>query len=132
MSVKTSRNPQTVHTPVASYSHGIEISGHQRWLVLSGQVGISPDGTLPADPVQQFEIALANINRNLQAASMQIADVVKLTLYIVGETNPAKRREILSLWLKGHQPCMTLVYVSALANPDIRVEIDALACSENG
>jgi 2-iminobutanoate/2-iminopropanoate deaminase len=130
--VKTSRNPQTVHAPVASYSHGIEISGPQRWLVLSGQIGVSPDGTLPDDPVRQFEIALANISRNLQAASMQIADVVKLTMNLVGEMNPGERREVLSSWLKGHQPCMTLLYVSALANPEIRIEIDALACSDNG
>jgi 2-iminobutanoate/2-iminopropanoate deaminase len=130
--MKTSRNPETVHPPVAPYSHQIEISGPQRWLVLSGQVGISPDGTLPSDPIQQFRTALTNIHHNLAAASMEISDVVKLTMYLVGEMDVGERREVLASWLNGHKPCMTLLYVEALASPDIRVEIDALASRDLG
>jgi hypothetical protein len=58
--MKKSRNPSTVHQPLAPYVHQIEISGPQRWLFLSGQVGMELDGTLPEDPVKQLENALAN------------------------------------------------------------------------
>jgi 2-iminobutanoate/2-iminopropanoate deaminase len=126
--MNTPRNPETVHPPLAPYTHQIEISGSQRWLVLSGQVGITPDGTLTSDPIQQFRTALTNIHHNLAAANMEISDVVKLTMYLVDEIDVEERGEVLASWLNGHKPCMTLLYVAALASPNIRVEIDALAC----
>jgi enamine deaminase RidA (YjgF/YER057c/UK114 family) len=86
------------------------------------------DGTLPVDPIEQFKIALDNIHKNLDAAGMEIQDVVKLTIYLVGKVDTDKRREVLAEWLGGHSPCSTLLYVAALASPDIKVEIDAWAC----
>ncbi len=129
--MKTKRNPDTVHEPLAAYAHGIEISGPQRWLVLSGQVGMDAGGNLPSDPVEQFRIALGNVDHNLQAANMAIGDIVRLTIYLAGEIDPEERRLVLSSWLKGHQPCMTLLHVAALASPDIRVEIETLACTDS-
>ena len=45
--------------------------------------------------------------------------------YPVGEIDTAKRREIVLSKLQGHQPCLTVLYVAALASPKFRVEIDA-------
>jgi hypothetical protein len=42
--VKSSRNPDTVHPPIGSYSHQVEVSGTPRWRVISGQVGRTLDG----------------------------------------------------------------------------------------
>ncbi|MCJ7623991.1 MAG: RidA family protein [Anaerolineaceae bacterium] len=129
--MKTFRNPNTVHPPLAAYAHQVEISGPQRWLILSGQVGITKDGTLPADPIDQVKTALANIKHNLEEADMEIRDLVKLTTYLVGEFDPKERREVVSFWLDGHSPCMTLIYVASLASPDIKVEIEATACVDD-
>jgi enamine deaminase RidA (YjgF/YER057c/UK114 family) len=123
------RNPATLHAPLGAYAHQIEVSGPQRWLVLSGQVGIRLDGSLLQEPADQFQVALDNIARNLQAADMAVKDLVKLTLYRVDPIDPARRREMLSAWLAGHAPCMTLLYVSALGTPALKVEIDAWACA---
>ena len=130
--MKTFRNPIAVHPPLASYAHQCEVVGPQRWLVLSGQVGIDKDGRLPSDPIKQFKLALINIDGNLQAANMQKSDLVKLTMYLVGQVDPGLRREVLSSWLAGHEPTMTLLFVAALAGPDIKVEIEALACADAG
>ena len=59
--MKERRNPTTVHAPLAAYSHQIEISGGERLLVLSGQVGMRQDGTLPAEPAEQLNVALENV-----------------------------------------------------------------------
>jgi len=126
--MKKIQNPATVHNPLAGYTHQIEIIEAKRWLVLSGQIGMLVDGTLPYDPIEQFKIALDNIHKNLDAAGMEIQDLVKLTIYLVGEIDSDKRREVLAEWLAGHSPCSTLLYVAALATPDIKVEIDAWAC----
>jgi enamine deaminase RidA (YjgF/YER057c/UK114 family) len=124
--MKEFRNPQTVHAPVGSYSHQVEIS-NERLLVISGQVGMRQDGTIPEDPYEQIELTFENIIRNLHAANMDVNHLVKLTYYLVGEFDTAKRREIVLSKLQGHQPCSTLIYVAALASPQFRVEIDAWA-----
>jgi enamine deaminase RidA (YjgF/YER057c/UK114 family) len=124
--VKEFRNPQDVHEPLGSYSHQIEIS-NEHLLVISGQVGMRQDGTIPDDPFEQIDLAFENIFRNLRAANMDVKDIIKLTYYLVGEIDTAKRREVVLSKLQGHQPCSTLLYVAALANPAFRVEIDAWA-----
>jgi 2-iminobutanoate/2-iminopropanoate deaminase len=125
--MKEFRNPQKIHKPVGAYTHQIEIRGNERLLVISGQVGVRLDGTVPEDPIDQLDLAFENILHNLRAANMDVKDIVKLNYYLVGEMDAARRREILSAKLQGHQPCSTLVFVSALANPMLRVEIEAWA-----
>lgn len=125
--MKTSRNPSDVHPPLASYAHQIEVTGPERLLFVSGQVGMQPDGAIPDDPIEQLVVALENIGRNLQAANMGVTDIVKLTFYLVGEFDTARRRAATAAWLNGHQPCMTTVFVAGLASPAYRVEVDAWA-----
>ncbi|HSJ88770.1 MAG TPA: RidA family protein [Anaerolineales bacterium] len=125
--MKEFRNPPDIHKPVGSYAHQIEVTGNERLLVISGQVGMGPDGTVPDDPYEQMEIAFENIMRNLAAANMGVKDIIKITYYLVGEFDTAKRREIVLSKLQGHQPCSTLLYVAALASPVFRVEIEAWA-----
>lgn len=129
--MKESRNPQNIHTPLGQYSHQIEITGNERMLVLSGQVGMREDGSVPEDAFEQIDIAFENIFRNLQAANMDVKDIVKLTYYLVGEIDTAKRRELTASKLQGHQPCSTLLYVAALAAPIYKVEIDAWASRQS-
>jgi 2-iminobutanoate/2-iminopropanoate deaminase len=125
--MKEFRNPQDVHQPLGSYSHQIEVRGNERLLVISGQVGMRADGTVPEDPFEQIDVAFENIFRNLGAAGMDVNDLIKLTYYLVGEIDTAKRREVVLSRLQGHQPCSTLLYVARLASPVFKVEIDAWA-----
>ena len=125
--MKEFRNPQNVHAPLGSYSHQAEVTGNERLLVLAGQVGMREDGTVPEDAFEQLDIAFENIFRNLQAAHMDVNDILKLTYYVVGELDAAKRREIILSKLQGHKPCSTFLYVAGLASPVYKVEIEALA-----
>ena len=125
--MKEFRNPQDVHEPVGSYSHQIEVRGNERLLVISGQVGMRQDGTVPEDPLEQIDIAFENILRNLRAAGMDINDLIKVNYYLVGEIDTVKRRDVILSKLQGHKPCSTLVYVAALASPVYKVEIEAWA-----
>ena len=129
--MKQYRNPANVHEPVAAYTHQIEISGPERMLILSGQVGMRQNGAVPEDAAEQLDVALENLLRNLQAANMDVTDIVKLTLYLVGNMDAAKRRDVFVARLGTHKPCMTLVYVAALASPIYEVEVDAWASKES-
>ena len=125
--MKEFRNPQDVHAPLGAYSHQIEVKGNERLLVISGQVGMRQDGTVPEDPLEQIDVAFENIFRNLRAAGMDVRDLIKITYYLVGEIDTAKRREVVVSKLQGHQPCSTLLYVAGLASPVYKVEIEAWA-----
>jgi 2-iminobutanoate/2-iminopropanoate deaminase len=125
--MKEFRNPEDIHEPVGSYSHQIEIKGNERMLVISGQVGMNKDGTVPGDALEQVDLAFENVIRNLHAANMEVEDIIKITYYLVGEIDTAKRREIVLSKLQGHKPCSTLLYVAALASPAFKVEIDVWA-----
>src|SRR5262245_32905102 len=107
--MKQPRNPETVHAPLGRYVHQIEVSGESRMLFLAGQVGIEPDGTVPADPVAQLRVALDNVMRNIEAAGFEATDVVKLTTYVVGAMDAAGRRAELDRVFGAHVTTSTLV-----------------------
>jgi len=122
------RSPESIHPPLGAYNHHVEVPGGSRWLIMAGQVGKGADGRVPEDPIEQAELALDNIRRNLEAAGMGVGDVVKLTWYVVGAIDAQRRREILTAWLGDHRPASTFLYVAGLASPEYKVEIDAVAC----
>ena len=124
------RNPDTIHPPVGAYSHQVEVPPGARLIVMAGQVGKRGDGTVPDDPIEQAEVALDNVRRNLDAAGLGVEDVVKLTWYVVGQVDAQRRREVLMRWLGEHRPASTFLYVAGLASPEYKVEIDALAAAK--
>lgn len=85
------------------------------------------DGSVPPDTAAQFEVALENILRNLEAAAFEPGDLVKMTTYVVGEIDSDARRAVLDRVLGDHLPTSTLVFVAALARPEFKVEVDAWA-----
>lgn len=95
---------------------------------MAGQVGRNRDGRVPPDPIEQISAALENVRRNLEAAGMEVKDLVKWTWYLVGDIDARRRRDMTASFLGGNEPASTLVYVAALAAPEYLVEIDAWAC----
>ncbi|CAG9620279.1 RidA family protein [Sutcliffiella rhizosphaerae] len=126
--MKIVRNPEAVHQPVAPYVHQIEVTGPNRWLTLSGQLGMRVDGTVPEEPIEQLKVALSNVQKNLIAAGMDVQDLTKVVFYLVGEYDIDARRKVISDFFENHLPCTTLLYVAGLAAPAFKVEIDAWAC----
>ena len=43
-------DPQTVAPPFSRYSHGVEAPTGARWLYISGQVGVTPEGKVAEAP----------------------------------------------------------------------------------
>ncbi len=121
------RDPAGIHPPAGGYSHQIEVRGPERLLIMAGQIGVAPDGATPADGLEQLSIALDNVRRNLEAAGMGVGDLVKVTLYVVGEMDTQARRQLVAAKMGGERPCMTYIRVAGLATPDLRVEVDAWA-----
>jgi 2-iminobutanoate/2-iminopropanoate deaminase len=127
--MKTARNPETIHAPVGRYVHQVEIDSPSKLLFIAGQVGMRPDGSVPEDTVDQLEVALENVVKNLEAAGLESSDLVKATTYVVigSPMDPAKRRAVLERLFGAHIATSTLVYVAGLASPEYKVEVDAWA-----
>lgn len=108
------------------------IPGGSRVVHVSGQVGATKDGHVPADYVSQIHLALLNLRKVIIAAGASIREIAKLTLYIVNY-DPAQRRHTrpIQRFLRGHRPAITLVPVTQLAVPGWLFEVDAvIACPE--
>jgi enamine deaminase RidA (YjgF/YER057c/UK114 family) len=121
-------NPDTIHSPLGAYSHQVQIPAGAHWLAIAGQVGADKDGRVPQDASEQARHCLENIRHNLEAAGMDVRDIVKMNWYVVGTIDGQRRRELLSEFLGDHRPASTFVYVAGLATPDYKVEIEAWAC----
>jgi len=126
----TIHNPDTVHPPVSSYSHGIEVPPGARMLHLSGQIATDRDGVIPDGFAAQCALVWDNLYRVLASAGMGREHLVKLTVYMLHPADLPVFREIRDRYLQDARPATTLVFVSALARPEWLLEIEALAAAE--
>ncbi len=122
-----SMNPEGVCPPFRHYVHSIEVSPNARWLVVSGQVGTLPDGTIPDGVEAQTEAAWNNVVKILDANGMGIEDIVMVTQYLTQVGDRDAHMAIRDRFLGDHKPASTLLYVSALAQPEMVVEVEIKA-----
>jgi 2-iminobutanoate/2-iminopropanoate deaminase len=126
MATVTKNNPPTVRAPTG-YTHAIEIKGDGRRLIISGQIGIAPNGTIPETGGGQIDQALANLRAVLEANGMTAANIVKTTVFLTDRSLLGAFRAARSAFLGDHAPASTLLFVAGLADPKLVVEIEAEA-----
>ena len=68
--------------PFSHYCHVVK-AGSLVWV--SGTVGIAADGSIPDGVVEQFELAVANMDAGLKAVGAGAEHVVKVTVYLRSE-----------------------------------------------
>lgn len=118
--------PPNMHQPGA-YSHAIKAGNT---IYVAGQVAMDSNGNLvgEGDCAAQADQVWKNIKSVLDAAGAKLSDLVKVTTFITNADNIAKVREARQRHLpEGAPPTATLVVISALANPRLLVEIEAVA-----
>lgn len=79
------------------------------------------------DEYVQAKAIFTKIRHLVEAAGGSIADVVKVTIFITDIKNREKVWQARREFFTGDFPASTLVQVSALADPSIKVEIEAVA-----
>jgi enamine deaminase RidA (YjgF/YER057c/UK114 family) len=126
MAAITTSNPPAVRAPTG-YSHGIVVEGVERRLIVSGQVGMSVDGDVPATGEGQIAQAFANLRAVLEANGMAITNVVKTTTFLTDRALLAAFRTARGAVFADHAPASTLLFVAGLADPRFMVEIEAEA-----
>ena len=122
----TRSNPPGVREPTG-YTHAIDIRGAERRLIISGQVGMAPDGTIPETGGGQIAQALANLRMVLEANEMSVANVVKTTVFLTDRSLLGAFRAARASVFAEQAPASTLLFVAGLADPKFVVEIEAEA-----
>jgi 2-iminobutanoate/2-iminopropanoate deaminase len=112
--------------PVAAYMQAIEVTGATRTLYISGQIGQRIDGAIPADIVEQSQLAWRNLEAQLRAAGMTLDNLVKVTTILPNHGDVAAAREARSAVLGDRRPASTLM-VCGLANPAWKIEVEGIA-----
>lgn len=126
MATITASNPPSVRAPTG-YTHGVLLEGVERRLIISGQVGIAPDGSVPSTGEGQIAQTFANLRAVLEANGMGITNLVKTTVFLTDRSLLASFRAAREAVYAGHTPCSTLLFVSGLVDPRLMVEIEAEA-----
>lgn len=113
------------------FSQAVNLSGASRVLFCSGQTAMTDDGAPPTTPVmsEQVQSALANLVTVLTSAGMSMGDVVKMTIYTTDVDELLAAYSTASEFLGDNLPAMTLIGVTRLAFPELKVEIEAIAAT---
>ena len=110
--------------PVSHYCHSVR-AGDRIWV--SGIVGMTADGFIPEDTVAQFDIAMDAMDACLRAAGGLPEHVVMVRVYMTDITERASINPRRVAYFGEHRPASTLVEVSALVDPRMKVEIECQA-----
>ena len=123
-------NPAEICPPFNNvYSHGGVIPPDSRVLHAAGQIGVRPDGTVPASIEEQAEQIWQNLLAILRGANMSVTDIVKINAYVVGAENYPAFAAARSRHLGTHKPASTAVCVASLLRPEWLLEVELVAAA---
>jgi enamine deaminase RidA (YjgF/YER057c/UK114 family) len=126
-------SPAEIGPPVGQYSHLASAPADHDIVFLAGQVGADRTGRLVGpDAEAQSRQIFDNIEALLAAAGGTPDHLVKLFTMVAGTEHVAGcragRLDHFARWFPaGDWPAQSLIVVSALASPDILVEVEAVA-----
>jgi enamine deaminase RidA (YjgF/YER057c/UK114 family) len=111
-----------------SFAPGIAAAG-KRHVYVSGCVGNDASGRVvgPGDVGAQTRQAFANMAAVLAEAGATLADVVKITTFIVPMDRYREFTAVREEVFAGRFPASSTVGVASLASPDYLIEIEAIA-----
>jgi 2-iminobutanoate/2-iminopropanoate deaminase len=89
--------------------------------------GMTATGGDLSDEYTQAKAIFTKIRNLLQAAGGTMADVVTVTIYVTDISQREKVWQARREFFTGNFPCSTLIQIAALANPSLKVEINAVA-----
>jgi 2-iminobutanoate/2-iminopropanoate deaminase len=115
-----------LNEPISHYTDAVRFGD---LLFLSGVGPLDADGELVGgdDVAAQARQCLANMARVLDAAGARFADVLKVTVYLTDVDDRHAINPVRQEFFGAARPASTLIGVSELAIPGMKVEIEAVA-----
>lgn len=98
------------------------------FIYVAGQIGLEPDGSMPADHEAQIVNAFDRLKLVVEHAGAAMDDIVELVSYHVGlQQHLARFVEIKRRYIRKPFPTWTILEVAGLARPGLVIEIKAVA-----
>jgi enamine deaminase RidA (YjgF/YER057c/UK114 family) len=119
--------PQSIRKPFARYSHAVEVPAGARWLVCSGQLGISIDDDIPDSVEAQAILCFESIRACLTDAGMSFEDIVRINAYVTDRAHMTPYMAVRDRFVADPAPASTLMIVSGFTRPEFKVEVEAIA-----
>ena len=121
-------NPPDVWSPFGAFSMGV-IQGDGQIVYLKGQVSLDQDGQIVGKRDMQAQVrkTLENIQAILEHIGGTMADIVSLTQYVTDIKLFMGAGEVRKQFFAAPYPITTTVQISSLYDPDLMVEITAIA-----
>ncbi len=120
-------SPAALHPPFGRYSPGMLIEGVSDLLLLSGLLGIRPDGSIPESVEEQTAVILESIDASLREVGLARSDLLRLSTFITEADDRLPYMRLRDAWVADPPPASTLIVVKALALPAFKIEIEAIA-----
>jgi 2-iminobutanoate/2-iminopropanoate deaminase len=89
--------------------------------------GMTARGSDASDEYTQAKEVFTKIRHLVEAAGGSMADVMKVTIFVTDISQREKVWQARREFFTGNFPASTLVQVAALADPSLKVEIEAVA-----
>ena len=109
------------------YSHTAVVPAGTELVFVSGQVGMRPDGSVPAAFAEQADVTFENLRACLAAHGLGVESVVKLSAFLLPGQDFQALRAARERHFGAHRPTSTTVYVPELASPKFLLEVEAIA-----
>ena len=123
--IKRAVSPHVSEPPEGTWSNCLVVDGVA---YVAGMVSRGSDGKVVAgDEYDQAKMIFFKIKNLVEAAGGVMTDVVKVTIFVTDISQREKVWRARREFFAGNFPASTLVQVAALAEPSLKVEIEAVA-----
>jgi 2-iminobutanoate/2-iminopropanoate deaminase len=122
--------PANFAIPPGPWTPGVKVQGSEM-LFIAGCISIDENGNVvaPGDVAAQTHQVMKNFEAVVRAAGMTMANVVKITNYLVDVRDYPEVAKVRQQYLAEPYPASTMVQVSGLLYPGLLVEIEGIAAA---
>lgn len=129
MPIKRGNPPGMKNVRATVYNHFVRVDQPKSLIFVSGQVSRDDEGRVVggSSMLEQTRQCIRNIEKSLKAAGASLSDVVWTTVYT---TDMREFREIIAAreeFFQTNLPTSTMVEVNHFTQPELKVEIQAIA-----
>jgi 2-iminobutanoate/2-iminopropanoate deaminase len=114
--------------PAGGYAQVCEVSSPSRWAFVSGQIPQSVDGAVPTDFTAQARLVWGNIEAQLRAVDMTLANIVKVTTFLSDRQFNLENRSVRNEVLGELSPALTVI-IAEIFDGAWLLEIEAVAAA---
>jgi 2-iminobutanoate/2-iminopropanoate deaminase len=116
---------------IGRYPDAIRVPAGYDQIVVSGTPGLDENGNIPADFADEARQVWRNVAAILEKAGASISDIVSVRQYLTREEDIKTYVEVRNEMIR-HEPAGMLLVAKAMAWPEIRVEVEAVALIPSG